>query len=121
MTLCHRRRASHSADDAGLLSLLCRFDLAERPLVHPAREEDAVKVIQLVLHRPREESVSLDAHLLAMTVEPLGDDPHPARDLADPAGHGQATLETGLIAVGAHHLGIGELVDLVVDAKHDDA
>src|ERR1700683_1272576 len=104
MPRSQRRRASHGADDAGLLSLLCRFDLAKCPLIHPAREEDAVQVVELVLHRPREQTAALDADLLAMTVQPFGDNALSPGHLADPPGHRQASLVPGLVAIGAHHL-----------------
>src|SRR5580700_7781192 len=95
MPRCHRRRASHGADDAGLLSLLCRFDLAKCSLVHPACEEDPVQVVQLVLHGTGKQAVSLHANLLAVAVQPFGDDTLTPGHLADPPGDGQAALVSG--------------------------
>src|SRR5579872_51481 len=106
MPRCHRRRASHSADDAGLLSLLCGFDLAQRSLVHPAGEENPVEMVDLVLDRACEQAVTFDAHFLAMAVQAFGNDSLAARDLANPSRHGQATLETGLLAFAANHFGV---------------
>jgi len=59
-----------------------------------------------VLHGPGQEAVALDADLLAVAVEPLRDDAHATRDLADPSRHRQAALEPGLVAVGADISGL---------------
>src|ERR1700693_1614637 len=121
MPRCHRTRVSHSADDAGLLSLLCGLDLAQRSLVHPAGEQDAVEMIDLVLNGAGQQPVPFDPDLLAVAVQSLGDDSLAAGRLANPSGHREAALETGLVALAANHLRVGDLVDLIVDPEDDDA
>src|ERR1035437_5587583 len=114
-----------SADELALerrgLLLVGAVPLLQRALDHLGGEEDAVEVIDLMLDGAGEQPVALDADLLAVAVQPPGHDTVAALHLADQSGDGEAALIPRLLALAAHHLGVGELVDLVVDLEDDDA
>src|ERR1700730_16919158 len=67
-------RASDGADDLWFLRLRGEVELAERAFVDACRKQDAVEVINLVLHGACEQTVALHPHLLTVTVEALRDD-----------------------------------------------
>src|ERR1700730_2464458 len=67
-------RASDGADDLGFLRLRGEVELAECAFIDARRKQDAVEVINLVLHGACEQTVALHPHLLTVTVEALRDD-----------------------------------------------
>src|SRR5438105_15865481 len=115
------RRSSHGLDDVRLLLAADWFDLAQRALVDSRGEEDAVEMIDLMLNRASQQPVALDPHLLAATVDALGDHALAASHLTNEAGHREAAFEADLLAFAPNHLGIRDLMDLVLDAQHDHA
>src|ERR1035437_9467841 len=102
-----------SADELALerrgLLLVGAVPLLQRALDHLGGEEDAVEVIDLMLDGAGEQPVALDADLLAVAVQPPGHDTVAALHLADQSGDGEAALVPRLLALAAHHLGVGEL------------
>ena len=84
--------------------------------VEPVDEQDAVEVVGLVLHRPRQQVGALDGDRLAERVPAAGDDLHRPRGVEAQPGQRQAPLRPGLLLVAEGEVGVDEVADGPVDA-----
>jgi len=83
LSAARRRSADELALERLGLRLVGGVPASQRSLDDLGGEEDAVQMVDLVLDRPSQEAVALDADLLAVAVLPLGDDALTAGDLVE--------------------------------------